>query len=383
MRGILCVAAVASRAVVPGRSRACGPARIWLAPGGMSLKCFTFVSGLAIAGCASAGPNSTLVASDAAYHRAAADRRPEDPTLVWTPDHVVLVASEIAPDVFAVCPDDAARKNAAGIPVATSGGFVIGERGVLIIDTMINRRLAEQLVALIRERTTKPILYAVNTSYHGDHSYGNQFLPAATQVIQHENTQNYIQGHFADDIAFMSRYFGAHSGLQELKPTRAAILLKDGDSRDLDLGGKVVTVKHLGFAQTRGDLFVWIAADRVLFTGNPIISGGASFSWLLDGHSGEALATLQRLRREFPDDAIVVPGHGVPTGMAAIDAHIRYLTDLRREVSAALGDGLDPAVASERVSQRLAASYGSYKIYPWVNTQLNVAKVYDELKVQR
>ena len=40
-------------------------------------------------------------------------------------------------------------------------------------------------------------------------------------------------------------------------------------------------------------------------------------------------------------------------------------------------------MASERVSQRLAASYGSYKIYPWVNTQLNVAKVYDELKVQR
>lgn len=89
------------------------------------------------------------------------------------------------------------------------------------------------------------------------------------------------------------------------------------------------------------------------------------------------------MRRVFPDDAILVPGHGVPTGMAAIDAHIRYLTDLRREVSAALGDGLDPAAASERVGQRLAPSYGSYKIYPWVNTQLNVAKVYDELRVQR
>jgi glyoxylase-like metal-dependent hydrolase (beta-lactamase superfamily II) len=349
----------------------------------MTLKGIPFVSALALVGCASSGQNSTLLASDAAYHRAAAERKPEDPTLVWTPDHVVLVATEIAPDVFAVCPDDAARKNAAGIPAATSGGFVIGDRGVLIIDTMINRRLAVQLLALIRERTTRPILYAVNTSYHGDHSYGNQFLPAETKVIQHENTQKYIQDHFPDDIAFMSQYFGTHSGLQELKPTRAEIALKDGDVRDFDLGGKVVTVRHLGFAQTRGDLFVWIAADRVLFTGNPIISGGSSFSWLLDGHSDEALATLQRLRREFPDDAILVPGHGAPTGMAAIDAHVRYLTDLRREVSAALGDGLDQAAASVRVSERLAASYGAYKIYPWVNTQLNVAKVYDELKVQR
>jgi glyoxylase-like metal-dependent hydrolase (beta-lactamase superfamily II) len=349
----------------------------------MTLKHIIFASGLAIVGCAGSGQSSTLVAPDAAYHRAAADRTSEDPTLVWTPDHVVLVATEIAPDVFAVSPDDAPRKNAAGIPAATSGGFVIGSQGVLIIDTMINRRLADQLLALIRERTTRPILYAVNTSYHGDHSYGNQFLPPETKIVQHENTQKYIQGHFPDDIAFMSQYFGGHSGLQELKPTPAAILLKDGDSRDFDLGGKVVTVKHLGFAQTSGDLFVWIAADKVLFTGNPVISGGPSFSWLLDGHSGDALATLQRLRQEFPDDAILVPGHGVPTGMAAVDAHIRYLTDLRREVTAALGDGLDPAAATERVSKRLEASYGTYKIYPWVNTQLNVAKVYDELKAQR
>lgn len=348
----------------------------------MTLKDITLLSGLALMGCASARP-STPVASDAAYQRAVADRAPEDPALVWTPDHVVLVATEIAPNVFAVCPDDAAGKNRAGIPVATSGGFVIGNQGVLIIDTMINRRLAEQVLALIRARTTKPILYAVNTSYHGDHSYGNQFLPAETKVIQHENTQKYIQEHFPDDIAFMSQYFGTHSGLQELTPTPAAILLKDGDRRDFDLGGTVVTVKHLGFAQTAGDLFVSAAAGKVVFTGNPVISGGPSFSWLLDGRSGDALATLQRLRTELPADAIIVPGHGTPTGVAAIDAHIRYLTDLRREVTAALGDGLDLAATTERVSKRLEPSYGTYKIYPWVNTQLNIAKTYDELKAQR
>jgi glyoxylase-like metal-dependent hydrolase (beta-lactamase superfamily II) len=120
-----------------------------------------------------------------------------------------------------------------------------------------------------------------------------------------------------------------------------------------------------------------------LFTGNPILSGGPSFSWLLDGHSKEALATLERLRREYPDDTIVVPGHGVPTGMAAVDAHVRHLTDLRREVAAALAEGLDRTNASDRVSKRLEPSYGTYKIYPWVHTQLDVAKVYDELKTQR
>lgn len=317
--------------------------------------------------------------SSAAYRHAVSARQPEDPKLVWTPNHVALVASEVAPDVFAVYPDDAARKNAAGIPAATSGGFVIGANGVLLIDTMINRELAEQLLALVREHTKKPILYAINTSYHGDHSYGNQFLPRSTEIVQHEATQRYIQASFAADVAFMSQYFGTRSGLQELAPQRAAILLKDGEQRAFELGGVSVTVAHLGFAQTDGDLFVYVPSAKVLFTGNPVISGGPSFSWLLDGKSAQALATLEKLKATFPADAIVVPGHGVPTGMAAIDAHIRYLTDLRAEVSAAIRDGLDAGKAAERVAHDLEPKYGTYKIYGWVSTQVNVGKTFEEL----
>ena len=317
--------------------------------------------------------------ASAAYRHAAEVRRPEDPALVWTPAHVALVASEVAPQVYAVYPDDAASKNAAGIPVATSGGFIVGAKGVLLVDTMINRDLAEQLLALVRERTDLPIVYAVNTSYHGDHSYGNQFLPRHTHVIQHEATQAYIRSSFAKDVEFMAQYFGRASGLQELAPQPAAILLKDGEKRSLDLGGITVEVAHLGFAQTAGDLFVYVPAAKVLFTGNPVLSGGPSFSWLLDGKSGQALATLERLQATFPVETVVVPGHGVPTGMAAVSAHIRYLQDLRTEVQAALRDGLDEARTAERVGQALAPKYGTYKIYGWVNTQLNVARTFAEL----
>jgi glyoxylase-like metal-dependent hydrolase (beta-lactamase superfamily II) len=117
----------------------------------------------------------------------------------------------------------------------------------------------------------------------------------------------------------------------------------------------------------------------VLYTGNPVLSGGPSFSWLLDGRSAEALATLERLKTTVPPETIVVPGHGAPTGMAAIDAHIRYLTDLRSEVQAAIRDGLDAAGTAERVARRLEPRYGTYKIYGWVHTQVNVIKTYQEI----
>jgi len=335
-----------------------------------------------VAACSSrehSAPRAPDPDSSAAYRHAARARKPEDPALVWTPASVALVAREIASGVFAVYPDDAAAKNAAGVPAATSGGFVVGARGVLIVDTMINRELAGQLLALIREYTDKPVLYAVNTSYHGDHSYGNQFLPPSTQVIQHVNTQAYIQHHFPADVAFMTRYFGASSGLQELAPQPAAILLHDGETRTIDLGGKQVEIAHLGFAQTDGDLFVSVPADKVLFTGNPIISAGPAIPWLLDGHGGDSLATLRKLRAKFADDTKVVPGHGVPTTMATVDGHIAYLAQLEREVADAIAVGLDLAATTERVTQRMQARYGAYKIYPWVHTQLNIAKVYAEL----
>lgn len=308
-----------------------------------------------------------------------AARAPEDPALVWTPAQVVLVSQQVAPGVFAVFPDDAAGKNASGVPAATSGGFVVGDHGVLVIDTMLNRRLADQLLALIRAQTDKPIQYIVNTSYHGDHSYGNQFFPRSALVVQHAATQAYIHDHFAQDVAFMMTYFGRNSGMDELKPQPAQMLLHDGAHVTFDLGGKRVEVRHLGFAQTDGDLFVWLPTEKVLFTGNPIISIAPSIPWLLDGKSEASLATMRRLRALVPDDAVVVPGHGRPAGVDVIDYPIAYLTDLRREVRAAIDAGLSEKDTVAKLADSMTR-YDGYRIFPWVHSQVNVPKTYQEMK---
>lgn len=307
------------------------------------------------------------------------DRAPDDPSLVWTPNHVVLVSQQIAPGVFAVFPDDSAAKNTGGIPVATSGGFVIGDNGVLVVDTMLNRRLAHQLQALIRAQTDKPILYLVNTSYHGDHSYGNQFFPKSAAVVQHIATQNYIHDHFPQDVTFMMTYFGKNSGMDELKPQPASILLKDGADVTFDLGGRRVNVLHLGFAQTDGDLFVWLPTEKVLFTGNPIIAIPPSLPWLLDGKSEPSLATMRKLRALVPADAIVVPGHGKPAGVEAIDYPIAYLTELRSQVRASIDAGLTEQETATKLADSMK-QYNGYKIFPWVHSQVNVPKTYQEMK---
>ena len=259
--------------------------------------------------------------------------------------------------------------------MATSGGFIVGDKGVLIVESMLNRRLANQMLALVRAKTTKPIQYVVNTSYHGDHSYGNQFMPPSARIVQHVETQKYIQAKFKDDIAFMSQYFGTNQGLSELRAHRADMLVPDGGSVEIDLGGKRVRVLHLGFAQTVGDLFVWLPAEKVLFTGNPIIASPPALPWLLDGRLDDSLATLTRLRKLVPDDAVVVPGHGAPVDPKTIDFNIAYLGRLKNEVRAAVDRGLDRQATVQAVAMK---EYDGYKIFPWVHAQINVPKTHDE-----
>lgn len=316
---------------------------------------------------------AALVATDPSVR--AQSRAPEDPNLVWTPSQVVLTAREVGPGVYAVFPDDAAEKNKAGVPVATAGGFVVGSEAVLVIDTMINERLAMQLLALIRHQTDKPIRYVVNTSYHGDHSYGNHYFPKDVEIIQHVETEKYIRTRFADDVAFMKKNFGATQGLDEVRPRRATIMVHDGATLLLDLGGKRVEILHLGFAQTPGDLFVSLPAERIFFTGNPVISRPPAVPWLLDGHLADSLATLRKVRDRLGQNDVVVPGHGVPTNVASITSHIEYLGRLQEEVRSAVARGL---TLEQTVKAVAMPEYSGYKAFPWVHSQVNVPQAYQE-----
>src|SRR5580700_11489851 len=60
-----------------------------------------------------------------------------------------------------------------------NAGFVIGDDGVLVIDTFQDPRPAKALLAEIRKLTPLPIRFVVNTHYHLDHVNGNDVFAAA------------------------------------------------------------------------------------------------------------------------------------------------------------------------------------------------------------
>src|SRR6185436_16818954 len=69
-----------------------------------------------------------------------------------------------------------------------NAGFVIGDDGVLILDTFFTPAALNELIEVIEAQTKLPIKFAVNSHYHLDHTGGNQVLRArGVPIIAHDN----------------------------------------------------------------------------------------------------------------------------------------------------------------------------------------------------
>lgn len=295
---------------------------------------------------------------------------------IWDGNKVQMQSEKLADGVFAYYPSDARELNAKGGAAATSGGLIVGSKGALLIETMLNKRLNQQVQDLSRKLGGKPLIYAVNTSAHGDHSFGNMFLPKSTRIVQHANTRTYIDKHLGDDKAFMIKNFGTGRGIEEIKARTGDILVAPMATVSLDLGGKVVDVIDFGFAQTGGDLWVWEPQSKVMWAGNPVIAAKPALPWLLDGHLVATLDTLKRVYAFLPADARIIPGHGVAMTREDMKWHIDYLASVQKNVQAAVDKGL---TLEQTVQQTTMPEFGGYALFGWVHPGLNVPAAYRDL----
>lgn len=294
-----------------------------------------------------------------------------------------MISAQLATDVYAFYAKDAEKLNATGGAAATSGGLIVGRRGVLLIETFLNQRLNDQVQELTRSLTgNKPILFAVNTSSHGDHWYGNMYLPETTMIIQHRNAKEYIDQHLDEDKEFMLQNFGHGRGIEEIRARTGNILVNSGSSIRIDLGDKLVDIIDFGFGQTGGDLFVWEPQSKVMWTGNPIVAPKPGLPWLLDGHAVETLETFTKVYDFLPSDATIVPGHGVAIKRDDLKWHIDYLTGLRQQVQRAIDEGLSLEETVKKTSESMAHFRG-YVLFDWIHSNLNVSKTYAELKTKK
>jgi glyoxylase-like metal-dependent hydrolase (beta-lactamase superfamily II) len=123
---------------------------------------------------------------------------------------------------------------------------------------------------------------------------------------------------------------------------------------DLDLGGVTARLLALGANHTRGDVGIWVEADRVLFAGDVAMKAQPAFASPYSSIR-QWFASLERLEALKP--AVVVPSHG-PLGDASfITGYRNYLKEVQERTSAEKRAGRNADAAVQDVSAAMVDRY--------------------------
>jgi len=260
-----------------------------------------------------------------------------------------FVLKQVGPGVYAAT-DGPEHKSGA------NAGFVIGDDGVLVVDSFFYPDATKALVAEIRKLTDKPIRYVVNTHYHVDHTGGDGVLrEAGATIIAHRNVRAWVR---TENLHLLGDRI-----TPEMKAQIKTLPLPDVTTdKDLAiwLGSRKVVVRTV-LGHTGGDLTVFVPDAKVLFTGDMLWRGIAPN--LIDGSVAEWQATDLAFIA-MPDSANItfVPGHGDVANRGDVEEFRGYLLDLKALVAQARKAGLKGDALVAAVAPKLKANHPGWAI---------------------
>lgn len=243
---------------------------------------------------------------------------------------------------------------------------IVGDDGVVVVDTGQFPTLAQRQIAEIRKLTDRPVRAIINTHWHWDHNLANATYRAAfpdAPIISTAFTRDFIaaftpgflQRMTADGVLERIRKtpgIDAHllqdfeRGLPELKKARVLAPNVTFDRElTIHLGNREVHVRFPGRANTAGDAIVWVPDARVLVAGDlvvwptPYATSAYPAEWTM------AMDLLLAL-----DAVAIVPGHGpVQRDENYMEQITRTLRSLADQAGAAVREGLTLEDARKRI----------------------------------
>jgi glyoxylase-like metal-dependent hydrolase (beta-lactamase superfamily II) len=281
-----------------------------------------------------------------------------------------------------------------------NAGFVVGDDGVLMVDTFFTPQAVEDLIGVIAAETKQPLKYAMNTHYHLDHTGGNQvlvargvpiiaheklmewqttknrrFLPAADELQKRRDTAakqlNELPADQADKRAQLERQVRRLDEMLKIKLTNPIVTFAAGTVH-LHLGKREVVLFTLP-GHTGGDVLAYVPDANVVFMGD--MGWRKTLPNLVDATVSDWITSLDTVLAQYPS-AKFVPGHGEVATAAEIREFRDYLDDLRTRVKQAISDGL----TIEQAKQQLKLPE-KYKDFAFQNFAVpNVEDMYKELK---
>lgn len=235
---------------------------------------------------------------------------------------------QVAPSVW-IIPDESR-------PMVPNIGFVVGQTGILVIDTGMGDKNGAIVAAVARKLAPDLRIYLVTTHFHPEHDMGANGFPRGARMLDgstllRATTQEQDIAEFGCSVCkiFAERSPAAAELLKGATYREADISFEN--DRMLDLGGVRAYIFAAGPNHTRGDTGIWIETEQVLFSGDIVMKPQPAFA---SPHSSIAhwqstLDSLSQLRART-----IVPSHGPTGGAELITDYKTYFTEIQERAAA-------------------------------------------------
>ncbi len=239
--------------------------------------------------------------------------------------------------------------------------FLVGETGILVVDTGLNATEGAKLLSAIRQISNLPVKYVVNTHYHPDHQGGNSVVGSGAVVVSTDYTRERT-------LALMKvpGMEGFHFRPADLTFQHRILLHLDSYPVEIYFPGK---------AHTSGDAIVYFPEQRAIATGDLFLNN--SCPAMDDGSAENWIHALDKVL-DLPIEK-AVPGHFDVGTRSDLQGFRDYLNDLYEQVSALKKKGETVEQVRRNVHME---KYSGFRQYPRYEATFsdNAATIYGQLE---
>jgi cyclase len=273
-----------------------------------------------------------------------------------------------------------------GPQLLSNGGVIVGRERVLLVEGHFQPAGAALEIEAAGMVSKAPILAAVNTHYHLDHSFGNQaYADRHIPIIAQERAPALMKERYAalqgvDKAALLAplqRKIAEASDPQEKKRLQGDLAADQwmysaidsttlayptellNSEKHIDLGGVTAVIEpHPGHTPT--DLIVRIPDRDIVFTGDllfyrsyPVSFDGEMIGWR------KALDTFLG----YGPQMRFVPGHGPVCGIETVRQHIDLMEDIHSYAGKMKAAGMVLDEAKRRYT--IPPRFREFEVFSW------------------
>ena len=180
---------------------------------------------------------------------------------------------------------------------------IIGEKGVILVDTGFTDEIGKMLARHVAKLTNKPVTHIINTHHHGDHTLGNIAFPG-TEIISSQKCREWLEKTGPEWVQTVESMTSMQ--FPNTKPVLASRTFQENTRVDMVIHGVRMILWTPHGSHTEGDMMVYLPDDKVLIGGDILVN--KIMPQFRDAHVKDWVGTLDEISKV--DFKTAVPGHG-------------------------------------------------------------------------